>query len=47
MFSFQINDNMRVQLNLQQQGYFYNNVQSELTRKWNDMILQVRYCILH
>ncbi|XP_052065316.1 uncharacterized protein LOC127705090 [Mytilus californianus] len=44
VFVEKINDNMRVQLNLQQQGYFYNNVQSELTRKWNDMILQLECC---
>ncbi|CAG2222686.1 unnamed protein product [Mytilus edulis] len=44
VFVEKINDSMRVQLNLQQQGYFYNNFQSEITRKWNDMILQLKCC---
>ncbi|CAC5380742.1 unnamed protein product [Mytilus coruscus] len=36
-----INDNMRFQLELQQQGYYYNNHQGEITRRWNDMILKI------
>ncbi|CAC5423221.1 unnamed protein product [Mytilus coruscus] len=43
-FLSKINDNMRVQLSLQQHGYFYYNTQSEITRRWNDMILKLECC---
>ncbi|VDI45780.1 Hypothetical predicted protein [Mytilus galloprovincialis] len=40
----EIDDGMKFQLGLQQQGYYYINSQNTLTRYWNEMIMTLQCC---
>ncbi|CAG2224585.1 unnamed protein product [Mytilus edulis] len=43
----EIDDGMKFQLGLQQQGYYYSNSQNTLTRYWNEMIMTLQCCGVH
>ncbi|XP_052066428.1 uncharacterized protein LOC127706055 [Mytilus californianus] len=47
VFIEQIDDHMKDQLGIQQNGYYYNLNQNEITRRWNDMILILQCCGVH
>ncbi|XP_052066418.1 uncharacterized protein LOC127706050 [Mytilus californianus] len=40
----EIDDGMKFQLGLQQQGYYYGGSQNTLTRNWNEMIMTLQCC---
>ncbi|XP_076116829.1 uncharacterized protein LOC143084303 [Mytilus galloprovincialis] len=39
-----IKDDMKDQLYIQQNGYYYNNTQNKLTENWNNMIMKLQCC---